>query len=161
MEINKIREIESNNWDKIHWFKSGIFWRAYNVSAYLTVQELRSFKVIHKHFKKVKWDVAYLGFPDAVYTSMLETLATRGLAIKSDQADHTIIAVGKIVTQAVLADWLASMQKENVLSTSKGFKQHEKYDLLERIKNFPLALRTPLESQQFLWSIQRELDGTL
>ncbi len=49
MDINKIREIESNNWDKIHWFKSGIFWRAYNVSAFLTVQKLRSFKVMHKH----------------------------------------------------------------------------------------------------------------
>ena len=48
MDIVKIKEIESGNSAEIHWFKSGIFWRAYNVSAYLTVCELRSFKVIHK-----------------------------------------------------------------------------------------------------------------
>lgn len=162
MDINKIRQIESNNWDKIHWFKSGIFWRAYNVSAFLTVQKLRSFKVICKHFKKAKWDVAYLGFPDTVYASMLETLSTRGLVFESISVDHTVIAVGKIITKPVFADWLAAIQEEDVLSVPKEqLSKDEKYALLERIKNFPLALRTPLESQQFLWSIQKELDGTL
>ena len=120
MDINKIRDIEANNWDKIHWFKSGIFWRAYNVSAYLTVQEQRSFKVMHKHFKKVKWDVACLGFPDAVYATMLKILSTRGLVFASISVDHTVIAIGKIITKSVFADWLAAIQEEDVLSVPRN-----------------------------------------
>jgi len=161
MEITKIAEIEADNWDKVHWFKSGIFWRAYNVSAYQTIEELRAFKVISKYFKQAKWDAVFVGFPDSVCQELLKGLSEKGLALELKEKDHIILRADEKISVQVFLEWRSQIKKTQDSAQQNGNIALEGNVILKEIKNFPLAIRSPLECQQFLWKIQKELDGAL
>jgi hypothetical protein len=64
MKIKEIVKLEEDNHDKCYLIKEGLFWRAYEKSAFWFVDKLRSYMITKKHFKGLNADVAYIGFPD-------------------------------------------------------------------------------------------------
>ena len=63
MRIKEILVLESTNRDRIVLLKEGVFWRAYQTSAYLFVHCIRELKVTHKYVKAAKADAFFIGFP--------------------------------------------------------------------------------------------------
>ena len=62
MSIKEIRDIESVNLDTIYLYREGLFWRAYEVSAFLFVTYIKEYRAIKKYYKVVQDDVIYVGF---------------------------------------------------------------------------------------------------
>jgi hypothetical protein len=73
MKIKEILEIEKSNEECIHLFKEGIFWRCYEYSAWRFVNNIKDYKVFKKHVKAVGKDIVYLGFPDSVLDTIIES----------------------------------------------------------------------------------------
>ena len=66
--IKEILEIEfardsANDWQKIHLFQEGSFYRAFELSAWLCWTHLNKFKVTHRGMKGIDQTVTFIGFP--------------------------------------------------------------------------------------------------
>jgi len=51
--------------------QEGLFWRAYELSAYLFVRNIKDYQIKKKHYKNVGKDVVFLGFPNSVLDNVL------------------------------------------------------------------------------------------
>jgi hypothetical protein len=58
--IELIKLEESNSGILLH--KEGIFWRAYERSAYRFVNHLTAYRVQLRYYKNIKQDVVYIGY---------------------------------------------------------------------------------------------------
>lgn len=68
--IADILATEAGNVRHIHLFREGLFFRAYQHSAFQFINNVRSFKVVKKHYKAVGGDVVILGFPTTMFESL-------------------------------------------------------------------------------------------
>ena len=74
MKISEIVKREENNKDII-FHKEGMFWRAYEYSAFLFVNNIKYYNVMNNHFKNIDQDIVYIGFPGTYYNKIVEQLA--------------------------------------------------------------------------------------
>lgn len=63
MVIKEILEKEKNNSSYCYLYKEGLFWRAYEKSAMIFVNNIRKYALIKKFYKNVGNEIVYLGFP--------------------------------------------------------------------------------------------------
>lgn len=61
--IQEILVLESSNAHHIHFYREGVFYKAYDRSAYLFVHHIKPFQVKKKFVKQVGADVVSVGFP--------------------------------------------------------------------------------------------------
>ena len=60
MKITNILKIEQENINSIFLHKEGIFWRAYEHSAYLFTLFIKEYQITKKFYKNVKQELVYL-----------------------------------------------------------------------------------------------------
>jgi len=84
MRTKEILLLEKENTNKIHLLKEGLFWRAYNVSAFLFIQHIQTFKLTKKYVKIADAVVIFLGFPDTILDKILVQLISKGSIIKQE-----------------------------------------------------------------------------
>ena len=151
MRIAEIAKIERQNEQQIHWFKSGMFWRAYNLSAFLTIQNGRPFKVIYKAFKVTQWEALLIGFPESVCQDLLQQFSKIDI---QREPNHICIHPPQMILKEAYMDWFESHCR--MLNRPSSYQYLE---VIERLKSFPLANKTPIESQHFLWELQKIIHG--
>ena len=153
MKIQDILQLEQNNKGNIILHKEGIFWRAYEQSAYLFTHHIKEYQIIKKYYKNAKQDVVYLGFP---LTSIKEILKIA--SEKKIQETQNQIIIGKYkFSEQDFVNW-----KFNIKTFQATFKDLKTYkisytEIFTKIKEFPLANKTPIECQQFLTELQNEI----
>ena len=72
MKIKDILQQEQANTNSIFLHKEGIFWRAYEKSAYLFSLYIKAYQITKKYYKNVGSEVVYLGFPDSSLNNILK-----------------------------------------------------------------------------------------
>lgn len=65
MKKKEIFDLESGNTDRIYLHKEGMFWIAYERSAYRFVKTIRPYRVTKRHIGSVGQQMVSLGFPDS------------------------------------------------------------------------------------------------
>ncbi len=146
MKIKDILHLEKSNFNTIILHKEGMFYRAYEISAYLFTLYIKRYKVIKKFYKNVNSEVVYLGFPINNLDIILK------IANK-----HT---VSKQERTIIINDF--QFKNEKFVLWKSEIEISEKSDILSqnietKIINFPVANKTPIECQQFLIELQNEL----
>jgi hypothetical protein len=71
MGILEILRLEANNTCSIILFKEGIFWRAYERSAFNFVTHIKPYQLTKRYFKNVGCEVAFYGFPNTALNDLL------------------------------------------------------------------------------------------
>jgi len=61
MKINEIITFEAENTSSIILHKEGLFWRAYEKSAFLFIRHIKEYQITKKYYKNVKAEIVYLG----------------------------------------------------------------------------------------------------
>lgn len=91
MNQKEIFDLEDNNRDRINLLKEGMFWKAYERSAWLFSKEVKTFQVNKKPSKQYG-DLISLGFPASVVENMMKghRLLTDGEAFRSYAALTTV-----------------------------------------------------------------------
>jgi len=169
MKISDILLKESNNSGQIVLHREGLFWRAYEQSAYLFSINVRQYHVIRKHFKNIAMDIVYLGFPHSVKQDVLKSINSQD--IQSDEKQ--IIITGYQIDEAGFQEWknsitipepewkdCSSVAEPNTQYSGKKPANPEQ-PLLEKILRFPVAAKTPIECQQFIIEIQNQINGSI
>jgi hypothetical protein len=159
MKISEIILLEQEN-VCITLHKEGVFWKAYELSAYRFVQSVKAYNVKCKYYKNIKQDVVYIGFPSSSFDSVSKICMDHGYKI--EYLESTISISNNIDTEGYVSwkdDIVQSTMESN--NENKGENVTSKRDILSEIVSYPLATKTPMEAQHFLYEIQLKLHGVI
>ncbi len=111
--------------------------------------------------------MVYLGFPDTALNSILEQCEKKGFRVNRNKELIEIDGFGVIKG---FDNW-KNQYEENQLTVAEqniGYNKSiqpvitvSKKNIEKMILNFPIASKSPMECQQFLYEIQNRLNGTL
>ncbi len=163
MEISQIAFIEDGNFNCIHMYKEGSFWKAYEHSAYMFVKHIKSYRVKLHYYKNIKRELISIGFPDIVLASIIEGKKT---PIRKDK--EISIELNEVLEERDFQDWKDNCAKSiknvqipgdmyQVIQMFEGDAKDSYKQLLVAIRTFPLMNSTPMECMQFISELQKTL----
>jgi len=136
---DKIIETSPN---EVHLFKEGVFWVAYEQSAYY-FHLRKGYKPTKKFIKKINCEIVSVGFPQSV-------LPSAELEILQRSDTHIVLRTENAIDETEFLDWKSKIK----LTERQAIKQNDdvsftekaaKLDIVERIKTFDLSNATPIE----------------
>jgi len=163
MNLKEKLNREQENTGKIYLYKEGIFVRCYNVSLYYFVSYVRSIKVLVKHIKNNDTPIVYGGIPLSSFEKLMEEIRQKGYELKALKEHQEWEIEGIPSDKSDYASWLNASVKNNLqnvnVTTAKPtvLLSDEQIKVLEMIKNYPLASKSPIEVMQFLSELQAKL----
>ncbi len=169
MTFREVFDSEKENIGKIILYREGLFWKAYERSAYHFVSYVNSYKVSRKHVKSLADDVVSVGFP----TSVLE--AHKGkFEIESEEYGRVIIITGKQIDDAAFTAWKAAVPMAvgtpvaaapvvqngsagvaaSPFIPSNGLLKGA-LDIIEEIRQFQIENKTPMECMMWAADLKK------
>jgi len=156
MKIHEILAIEKSNIHSIYLLKEGIFYRAYELSALLFVTHIQNYSGTKKFIKSAGQHIVYIGFPASYLQTILQKVAG------SSVIDTTnCIELQNFQTNTNFIEWknnIAVAEKADAFVANPAvFDAEEQYkSIVEKIRHFPVATKSPVEVQQFLLELQEQ-----
>jgi len=135
MKIADIIKTEDNT--SIYLHNEGLFWRAYEYSAYAFVNNIKQYNAKKKFIKIVNSDIVFIGFLDSALSDILDLCKQKGFAINKNDKLITIELKTK-------KEGYVKWKNEIKVEESNNSKKNDAA-LIERIVSFPLATKTPME----------------
>jgi hypothetical protein len=168
--IIEIISQEKHNADAIHLYKEGLFWKAYQQSAYrIDSQPCTAYKLTKKYIKAVGCEVVSLGFPSLNLTRHF----------REEQLDYIddlhIRIQDKHIELPEYQDWFSQIPvfvpcppkpKEPEYQTQIHIfepapQEHSSPSIsdqiVNRLRNFRIEQSTPMQCMLFLSQLQKEL----
>lgn len=160
MQIREILNQENENTGKIILRKEGIFWRAYEHSAYFFVKHIKSYNLTKSFFKNINANMVYLGFPDSLLLSVLEQVEQK---INMENETKFIEFGNYSFLENEYETWKNSIQLKEREVTKKTKCENSEIETILRIKikNFNVTAKTPMECQQFVIELQNLIYGLI
>ncbi len=157
--LQEILKTESENTDKIHFYREGVFYKAYEKSAYIFVTRIKPFMVKRLFIKCVNREVVSIGFPT---NSLRSYFAADKITEKGNEVEV-------ILDTAIVPDdfekWREGIamtpaketivKNKNTHITSEAVGSDEL--IVTKIKTFPIEVKTPLECMIFLSELKKTL----
>jgi len=140
----------------IHLWKEGVFWVAYEQSAY-QVWKMKQYKATKKFIKAAGMDVVSIGFPH------VGTFADALQAPDETQSTHRVISIDTPFVYEDFIQWKTNVPLKTtpaVSPTPANVEILRAASLREKIQNFDLSNATPMECMNFLAAIKKELART-
>ena len=163
MSIKEIVEAEKSNTSKIYLYREGLFFRAYEVSAFALCSFVHPFKVIKRQLKVLNGEeVAYVGFPAS---SEDKYLNGRNI-IESDDA-HKVIGLTEPIDLNAFVEWkkgielkestqTGSMTSNSTMPESAG--HIDSGSIIRMVRDFNVANSTPMQCMMFIAQLQGKLN---
>ena len=151
MKIEDIIKTEDNA--SIYLHNEGLFWRAYEYSAFAFVKEIKQYNAKKKFIKIVNSEIVFIGFPDSTLGNILALCKQNGFSVNKNDK---LITIELKTKKEGFEIWKDEIKVEESNNTKKNDAA-----LSERIASYPLATKTPMEAQQFLYKLQMELNGNV
>lgn len=139
----------------IYLYREGIFWKAYQYSAYRVIRRHANLKLKKKFIKAVSCEVVSLGFPTATLERIFDKKEVEMLSEK------LICIRDSVFDRQAYEQWFGAIpltgQPENDRNRTELnlFKIPEM--ILKRIKEFRIEESTPMDCMNFLVSVRKEL----
>ena len=141
----------------MRFYRNGVFLVAYEQSAYLFHRFVHQYKVSRRTGKAVATDVVSIGFPQAIVNSLFEGRTCE----ENNGAIVVALHDDESYTDAEFAEWRAGVPLAAPTSRVKKSKSSkgvdDNIDIIERIREFPLDNRTPIECMLFLSELKHSL----
>lgn len=156
--IKEILEDEKTNTGLIRLYREGLFYKAYERSAYLWTQAVCRYEVKVRHVKAVGADVLSIGFPIAVLGRKLD-----GLGYSMDGGIVTVDAGDRITfDESAYRQWRdecrSRVAETAAASPSAAVEQCacSRDTVIGRINGFPIESSSPIECMVFLSELKRQ-----
>lgn len=99
----------------------------------------------------------YVVFPASYMDTIRGICADKGYEVKENSDDMMIIQCNE--DTAGFMDWKQEMVDRTNIADEVKVESIKKGDVLQEVISFPLATKTPMEAQQFLYDIQMRLQN--
>lgn len=129
--------LQQQDTTKIFLFKEGVFYKAYNEAAFLLKN--KNYKVAVKKIKSIENEVLSIGFPVSVFEKLNDEFVFEFFEW------YAVYNTNTFFDNETYTDWHNKVVKES-FKTSKT--ETENY-IVEQLKKYPLANKTPIEV--FMW----------
>lgn len=165
MTVKEIIQIENGNRNTIILLREGIFWRAYEKSAYAFFIQVHPYKPTRKWVIAVKQDVVSLGFPVSAAENVLNgckvlmrqeaRLVLAASPIDPDGFEVWKQTVPRSLPPAVVAP--APAAASSVVSPAVSAVGQCCDGLADCIRRFNIESKTPVDCMLFLMELKRKL----
>ena len=157
--LQEILKTESENTDKIHFYREGVFYKAYERSAYIFVTRIKPFMVKRLFVKCVNREVVSIGFP----TNSLRSYFAADKITEKDNEAEVILDTAIVPTD--FEKWREGIAmtpaKETIVKNKDTHITSEAVGgdelIVTKIKTFPIEVKTPLECMIFLSELKKTL----
>ena len=160
------KKIVHTDASEVKLYKEGIFWKAYEQSAY-TILQLRAYQAKKEYVKIAATEVVSIGFPDSVLQDILSAFAVTGRTEKDIR-----LKTREPIDLAAFEVWKKALPlkevnvnppqnsfhngKNNSLATSEGITESE-LNALRKLRVFDLSNSTPMACMVFLSELKKEI----
>lgn len=163
---------EQDNSTSVFLHREGLFWKAYEYSAYLFVRDIRAYNPQKKEVKSLKTHVVSLGFPDQVLGEILkgrdhDAHGDKCMEIKGFQPvemsgyeqwkNNLPLAVSNPTSTGIGNGTNDETGKETGGGTGNGTKTGSERTVLARLRSFRTEASSPLQCLMFVSELQKEL----
>ncbi len=150
--IQSIVSLENPDNTAIRLYEEGLFYKAYEYSAYLFVKHIKSYQVRKKFYKNIAQEVVAIGFPK----NSFETVVPKKIAIE-EEGKVKILQLNATVATDEYKQWKENIPLGNSKTAVKEvFTDNEKC-VLDLIRNFRIENKTPMECMLFVSEIKTKL----
>lgn len=158
--LQEILKTESENTDKIHFYREGVFYKAYEKSAYLFVTHVKPFMVKKLFVKSVNQEVVSIGFPT---NSLRNYFEADKIQEKDNEAE---VPLDVAVNLSDFESWRENVAvtpakeqsaKVNSRTSTAADMSEDERTIVMKIKTFPIEVKTPLECMVFLSELKKIL----
>ena len=145
MTAKELISLESGNHDEIRLYKVGMFWCAYERSAYMMCSQVRELKVKADRVKSAGGQVlCKVGFP----MNSFDTTAA-SLVVKSRTDDEVVLKAPRAITEDQFLEW------KNNHTVADSSAPSAEGDIVKMIRGFNVAVHTPMQCMDFIMELQR------
>ena len=149
---------EKSNFNRIILYKEGLFWRAYEKSAYAFIHQIHSYSPIQKFIKIVGDNVVNIGFPISAFDKFKDKVSIE------QESEKQLIISSKPIDNNSFLEW-----KNSVEFKIKLIKPEECSHIVEppqptienMIRRFSVENKSPLECMMFVVDLKKILNGSL
>ncbi len=173
-----VREkVKRENPLRINLYKEGMFWKAYNYSAFNFSRLVRVYALKKKYVKELKEWIVTVGFPDTVLKSCLQKLSplTERVNItdnlveidlkEGEELEELRKMPEKKWCEQEYQEWFDAAaeeiaEKRETVVTSpvvSEWNEEEAVNVLKDLRDFPILQKSPLEVQLFMIELQNRL----
>lgn len=155
MSISEIVQLEDKNHDCIILHAEGIFWRAYERSAYAFANQIAQMQILKKPFKVLKGrEICYLGFPMTAAENHL-----KGLILIEESEKLRKYKASEQWTDGEFQEWhdAQPLTEKTVTADAKEDEKLPYMGVIETIKNFDISTSTPLDAFSLLVKLKQML----
>ena len=168
MTVKEIIQIENGNGNTIILLREGIFWRAYEKSAYAFSMQIHPYKPTRKWVIAVKQDVVSLGFPVSAAENVLNNskvlmrqekrlvLAASPISVEDFEAWKQTVPM-TLPDSGLHRKDIRRPYVPTVVSTTVSPGEQSCEGLADCIRQFNIASKTPVECMLFLMELKRRL----
>ena len=159
MVINGILVLEQGN-TQIILHKEGLFIRVYERSAYLFVKHIKAYSITKKFYKNVKQELVYLGFPQSSFSKIEGICKEKNLKLKEENNQIEITGLASFVEEEYIS-WKNEMPLTEIEAVTLSPRSHslKENEIIEKLRNFSVVSKTPIECQSFIVELQTEING--
>lgn len=155
--MKKIQELLSHEKPmspRILLYREGIFYRAYEYSAYYFHRHIRPEYRMHKRrFRNIGRDVIYIGFPSKVLPRLLEG---KGCVSRDPSLTTGELVVLRLDHPPIDEEELRSYKETVISSRTAGARKQRPADLAERICSIDLCETSPQELVALVRELQEQ-----
>lgn len=176
---------DPDKWNKIHLFKIGDFWRAYEWSAWLIAvvtyndevrmgtKDRKPIQVTRMNRTDIEGTYCFVGFP----VRSIEKYIPRRDNFESVDDKHVVVTIslpqssdGTAVTEEMLTKALGQWKESIEIKKKKDKKEQSAAEqpsamptggVLSQIMAYPLSERTAIENIQFIQSLKQQISTVL
>lgn len=163
--LSEILQNECTNTHIIYFYREGVFYKAYDRSAFLFVKHVKPFQVKKRMVKSVKQEVVSIGFPTNSLINYFpsDKIRENGNVAEVDlekDIDIDEFELWKNEIPILLED--SSKKNQPAISKQPNDILHNKSsdtdtETIMKIKMFPIEGKTPLECMLFLSELKKTL----
>jgi hypothetical protein len=147
-------------------YREGLFYKCYNEDALVFTEKVKNYKVSAKYIKSVGADVLSLGFPSSVVTAATITFDAIALAIGATSYCENVNTVVFELKNKDLQNYtcfkesiLASVHEPlSIINSTAGTTTTQASLITQRIQEYDLANRTPMECMVFVQELKKSLN---
>lgn len=160
--ITEILTKEELNEPQTHLYKEGIFWKAYQQSAYRVILRQPGFKLKKRYIKVASSEVISVGFPEESLERIfrkedIKPVNEKCISVSGEAIDTE--AYTKWFNAVPLSELPVDTAQPRPAVAPVSAPGGSKEAVLRRIKEFPIEQSTPIECMLFLTQIRKELIG--
>ncbi|MBQ7941986.1 MAG: hypothetical protein IJ328_06235 [Muribaculaceae bacterium] len=152
-------EREQSNIDKIYLYKEGIFYKAYERSAYLWITNICNYEIKKRYVKTVDRMIVYIGFPISALENRLLNRVYR------EESEYTIVEpdTASVIDAEAYNEWHKALENEKEKCGFPECNEPNAEAIVDEIMKYPIETSSPIECMMFLSQLKKRCvaDGSI